>query len=175
VEVEHRVLVHLHVDVDVWLLGLELLAHDGALQDLRGGDDGIEGGGRRMPAGSGGRAADVDSDDQVGLTAQDVEGERVHESAVHQHVALADDGGEDGGQRDAGGDGREERPALDDELLLGVEVRREHAQRDRQLGEIARHALGQDGPEHRFRIQQRVPDRQDVQQPEDRLSAGGEE
>ena len=36
VEVQHVELVDLDVDVDVGLLGLELLAHDRALQDLRG-------------------------------------------------------------------------------------------------------------------------------------------
>ena len=66
VELEHVELVDLHVDVDVGLLGFELLAHDRALQDLRGGHQRGNGGRLQALAGAEGGTADVDGDRDVG-------------------------------------------------------------------------------------------------------------
>ena len=104
VEFEHVELVDLDIDIDVGLLGLEFLAHDRALQDLRGRDERGESRRLRAVAGAQRGAADVDGDRDVGLALEDVERQRIDQSAVHQHAAVARDGREQRGQRHAGGD-----------------------------------------------------------------------
>ena len=88
VELQHVELVDIDVDVDVGLAGLELLAHDRALQDLRGRDQRGKRRGLRPLARPAGGAGDIDGDGDVGRSLQHVEGQRVDEAAVHQQAAA---------------------------------------------------------------------------------------
>ena len=154
VEVEHVELVDLDIDVDVGLPGLELLAHDRALQDLRGRHQRGEGRRLRMLAGPDGGAADVDGHRDVGLAAEDVEGQRIDEPAVHQQATAEGDRREQRRQRDAGGNRGAQRPLADDHLLLRVEVRRHDLERNLQVGEVARDLGGQQILEQRLGLEQ---------------------
>src|SRR4029450_12135531 len=87
VKVEHVIGVHLDVDVDVGLRHHELLAHDRALHDLRGGHQHGESGWMRPLAGHDGRAAHVDGDGDIGLSVKDVKWQRIGEAAVHEHAS----------------------------------------------------------------------------------------
>ena len=105
VELQHVEFVDIDIDVDVGLRGAELLAHDRALQDLRGRYQRGKGRGLQALAGAAGGAGHIDGDGDVGGAFQHVERQRVDEAAVHQQAVVALHAAEERRQRDAGGDG----------------------------------------------------------------------
>ncbi len=170
-ELQHVEFVDLHIDVDVGLLGLQFFPDDRPLQDLGRCHQRGEGRRCRLVGLRDGRAADIDCHDDVGIAFQNVERERIDEASIHQQPAIARDGGENGGQGHAGGNGTAQIACGHDDLVLSMEVGGDQLQRNAGAGKIPRHFRGQHEVQQQLRLQQRRADRQNVEESLHRLGA----